>query len=239
MDPAYVAVHVEEDERHWWFLGRRAVLRSVLKAAFPLGGLRLVEIGCGSGALLETAAEFGEVVGVEASPDFLEVARRRGFSVLPGSLPDRLPLPAESFDGVLLLDVLEHIEDDRAALQALARVLRPGGLLVCTVPAYSWLWSAHDEALGHQRRYTRRALTLVARAAGFRPMRVSYFNTLLAPPVVVVRLLRRWRGRRGHDLARPAPLLNGLLGRIFSWEAALLRWTNLPFGVSILMVARR
>ena len=239
MDPAYVATHVQEDQHHWWFLGRRAVLRRVLRATLPAGGLRLVEIGCGGGTLLPAAAEFGEVVGVEASADFLEVARRRGFNVLRGALPDQLPLDAGAFDGALLLDVLEHIEDDRGALEAVARVLRPGGLLVCTVPAYPWLWSSHDEVLGHRRRYTARSLRRVAQEAGFRPLRVTYFNTLLAPAVVGLRLLRRWRGVRSHDLVRPARPLNALLARVFSLEASLLRWTDLPFGVSVLMVARR
>lgn len=239
MDSAYVATHVEEDRRHWWFLGRQAVLRSALEAAFPQGGRRLVEIGCGTGAFLPVAAKLGEVVGVEASPDFREAARRRGFTVLPGSLPDRLPPGLGFVDGVLLFDVLEHIEEDREALRTVAGLLRPGGLLICTVPAYPWLWSPHDEALGHRRRYTRRGLSEVARAAGLRPLRVSHFNTLLAPPIVAVRLLRRWCRSGGHDLTRPARPLNALLTRVFSLEAALLRWTDLPFGVSILMVARR
>ncbi len=246
MDPAYVVAHVEEEEHHWWFLGRQAVLVSVLRDTLPPGRLRLAEIGCGGGALLAAAAEFGEVVGVEASGDFLEVARQRGFTVLSGALPDQLPLDSSSCDGVLLFDVLEHIEDDRAALRAVGRVLKPGGLLICTVPAYQWLWSPHDEVLGHRRRYTARGLARVAREAGLHPLRTTYFNTFLALLVVIVRLLRRWRphafrvgARTRHDLIRPAPRLNALLARIFSLEAGLLRWTDFPFGVSVLMVAHR
>ncbi|MBI4590969.1 MAG: class I SAM-dependent methyltransferase [Candidatus Rokubacteria bacterium] len=246
MDPGYIATHVEEDQHHWWFLGRRAVLLSVLRAALPRGRLRVVEIGCGSGTFLPAAAEFGDVVGVEATTEFLEVARRRGFTVLRGSLPDQLPLEADSCDAALLFDVLEHLGDDRAALRAVRRILKPGGLLVCTVPAYQWLWSSHDEVLGHRRRYTTGGLRWVAKEAGLRPLRATYFNTLLALPIVGVRLLRRWRTpafgpgtQRGHDLIRPAPWLNALLTRLFSLEAGLLRWINLPFGVSVLLVARR
>ncbi len=260
MDPGYIAVHIEEEPRHWWFLGRQAVLLSVLRATLPSGKLRLAEIGCGGGGLLAAAAEFGDVVGVEASAEFLAAARRRGLTVLPGSLPDRLPLDPGSCDGVLLFDVLEHIEDDRAALRAVGRVLRPGGLLICTAPAYQWLWSSHDEALGHRRRYTARGLSRVAREAGLHPLRATYFNTLLAFPIIVARLLRRWRSaavgaprplarpglrrgyppaRPGHDLVRPASWLNRLFARVFSWEASLLRWVDLPFGVSVLLVARR
>ena len=253
MDPAYVATHVEEEERHWWFLGRQAVLRSVLRSTLPPGRLRLAEIGCGGGAFLAAAAEFGEVVGVEASGDFLEVARRRGFTVLPGALPDQLPLDPGSCDAVLLFDVLEHIEEDRATLRAVGRVLKPGGLLICTVPAYPWLWSPHDEVLGHRRRYTARGLARVAREAGLHPLRTTYFNTILALPIVMARLIGRWRThvthafawvpragtRPGHDLSRLAPPLNTVLAQVFSLEAGLLRWANLPFGISVLMVARR
>lgn len=246
MDPAYVATYLAEEQHHWWFLGRQAVLRSVLRATLPPGRLRLAEIGCGGGALLGSAAEFGEVVAIEASGEFLQVARQLGFTVLPGSLPDQLPLDPNSCDGVFLFDVLEHIEDDRAALRAVGRVLKPGGLLICTVPAYQWLWSPHDEIQGHRRRYTARGFIRMVREAGLHPVRTTYFNTLLALPIILVRLLRRRRtrashtgARPSHDLVRPAPKLNALLARIFALEAGLLRRVNLPFGISVLMVARR
>lgn len=238
MDPGYVAAHIEEDPHHWWFLGRRAVLSSVLRGVLPRGALRLAEIGCGTGSLLSMSAEFGDVVGIEACPDLLEVARRSGFTVLRGSLPDDLPIEAGSLDGVLLFDVLEHISDDRAALRAVAGLLKPGGTLVLTVPAYRWLWSAHDDALGHHRRYTARSLRRLAKGAGLRPSRTTYFNTILALAVMGVRLLRRWRGIRGHDLVRPPASVNALLARIFTLEASLLRWVNFPFGVSVLLIAR-
>lgn len=239
MDPAYAATHAAEDQHHWWFRGRRAVVVSVLRSVFPDGKLKLVEIGCGSGSLLPAAAEFGDVVGVETSPDLSAVARQRGFTVLSGSLPDQLPLAAGYYDGVLLFDVLEHVDDDREALSAAGRILRPGGLLVCTVPAYQWLWSSHDELVGHRRRYTARCLKRVARDAGFHPLRTTYFNTLLAPPIVGIRLLKRWYGATGHDLSRPAAPLNAVLAWVFSLEAGLLRCANFPFGVSVLLIARR
>jgi SAM-dependent methyltransferase len=238
MDPRYAAAHVEEDGRHWWFRGRQAVIRSVLGAALPRRPLRLAEIGCGSGGLLGVLAELGEVVGVEASPGFLEAARRRGFRVLPGSLPEEVPLPAGSQDAVLLFDVLEHIADDAGALRGAVRLLRPGGWLVLTVPAHRWLWSPHDEALGHHRRYSARGLRRLVEAAGLRPVRLTYFNTLLAGPVLLVRLLGLSAGD-GHDLVRPRPAVNGLLARVFSLEALWLRRANLPFGISLLLVARR
>lgn len=239
MDVKYIATHAKEDQRHWWFVGRKAVVLSVAREAFGQGGLRLAEIGCGTGSLLDALSEFGEVTGVEGSADFLRVARRHGRPVLSGTLPDAIPFPPGSLDGVLLLDVLEHIDDDRAALRAVCRLLRPGGLLLCTVPAYQALWSSHDVVLGHRRRYTAAALRGLLGGAGLRVTRLTYFNTLLAPPVAVVRLLRRWRRFHSHDLIAPPQWLNVLLARLFALEASLLRRINFPFGISVLAVAQR
>jgi len=120
-----------------------------------------------------------------------------------------------------------------------AELLKPGGTLVLTVPAYRWLWSPHDDALGHHRRYTARSLWRLAKGAGLQPSRTTYFNTILALPVMGVRLLRRWRGIRSHDLFRPPAPVNALLARIFILEATLLRLVNFPFGVSVLLIAQR
>ena len=239
MDVSYIATHAREDQRHWWFVGRRAVILSLARELFGRGGLRLSEIGCGTGSLLEALSEFGEVTGVEGSPDFLRVARRYGRPVLSGTLPDAIPLPPGSLDGVLLLDVLEHIDDDQTALRAVWRLLAPGGLLLCTVPAYQALWSSHDVVLGHRRRYTRATLRRALDGAEFRVTRLTYFNTLLAPPVAVVRLFGRRRRALRHDLVSPPRWLNTLLARFFALEAPLLRRVNFPFGISVLATAQR
>jgi SAM-dependent methyltransferase len=238
MDPAYAAVHAEEDRAHWWFQGRRAILLSELARCLPGGGRRIAELGCGSGGMLEALARFGTAVGVETDPALRKHARARGLDVRPGSLPDDVPLEAGRWDVVCLLDVLEHITDDAGALRACRRLLAPGGRLMVTVPAYAWLWSRHDELLGHRRRYTAGSLRAAAVAAGFAVERLTYFNTLLAPPIMAVRLARTALGRPGHDLGRPAPLVNRLLARSFAAEARLLRLVSLPFGISVLLIAR-
>lgn len=239
MDIEYVATHAKEDSHHWWFVGRRAVILSVARELFGRGRFRLAEIGCGTGSLLDALAEFGEVTGVEPSPEFFRVARRHNRPVVSGALPNAIPLPPGSLDGVLLLDVLEHIDDDGEALAAVRRLLRPGGVLLCTVPAYQALWSPHDAVLGHRRRYTATALRRLLDGVGFRVTRLTYFNTLLAPPVAVVRFFRRWRSPHGHDLSVPPEWLNTLLARVFALEAPLLRRVNFPFGISVLAVAQQ
>jgi SAM-dependent methyltransferase len=239
MDPAYAAVHAEQDRGHWWFIGRRAVILAEMARRLPRRPGRLAELGCGSGGMLEALGRFGAAVGVEADPALLEAARRRGLDARPGALPHDVPLPPGQWDAVCLFDVLEHLDDEAAALEACRRLLAPEGRLFLTVPAYGWLWSRHDELLGHRRRYTGRALRAAVEAAGFGVERVTYFNTLLAPAVVAVRLLRRALGRQGHDLSRPAEPVNRVLAACFAAEARLLRRCSLPFGVSLLLVARR
>ena len=237
MDPAYAAVHAEEDRAHWWFLGRRAVILAEMARRLPAGRARIAELGCGSGGMLEALSRFGTAVGVET--DAVLRARERGLDVRAGALPDTIPLEPGRWDAVCLFDVLEHVDDEAGALAACRRLLVPGGRLFVTVPAYAWLWSRHDELLGHRRRYTARGLRQVAERAGFTVERLTYFNTILAPPIMAVRMVRAALRRRGHDLDRPAPWLNRALAACFSAEARLLRWTSPPFGISILLVARR
>jgi SAM-dependent methyltransferase len=239
MDPAYAAVHAEEDRAHWWFLGRRAVLLAEMARRLPGRPVRLAELGCGSGGMLEALARFGSAVGVETDPALRARAAGRGLDVRAGALPDQIPLAPGAWDAVCLFDVLEHVDAEAGALAACRRLLAPDGLLFVTVPAYPWLWSGHDDLLGHRRRYTVPRLRRAAESAGLAVVRLTYFNALLAPAIVAARLARSALGRPGHDLARPAPLVNRALAACFALEARLLRWLSPPFGTSVLLVARR
>jgi SAM-dependent methyltransferase len=239
MDPAYVTVHMEEDRSHWWFRGRLAVIRAALRRALPPRRVRLLELGCGSGNVLAALGEFGEAVGMDAHEDLTAAARAAGLDVRDGHLPDDLGVPPGWAEVVLLLDVIEHVDDDVAALRAARAAVGEGGLLVVTVPAYQWLWSGHDEVLGHRRRYTAAGLRAAVERAGFDVLRVSYFNTLLFPLLAAVRGWKRLRGDRGHDLRRPAAPLNRLLEGVFAFERHLVPHLPLPFGASLLLIGRR
>jgi SAM-dependent methyltransferase len=239
MDPAYVALHAEEDRRHWWFRGRLAVLQAVLRRVVTTRPTRLLELGCGSGNVLEALAEFGEAVGMECDPRLIAAARARGLDVRPGALPGDLVVPEDWAHVVLLLDVLEHLDEEAAALATARRALAEGGRLVVTVPAYRWLWSGHDVILGHRRRYGAGQLRGLLEAAGFRVEWVSHFNTVLFAPLLGVRLWKRLRGATGHDLVRPGAPLNSLLERCFALERHLVPRIALPFGASLVAVARR
>ena len=215
------------------------MLLSVSERVLPPAPCRLLDVGCGTGNVLEALGRFGEAVGVEQDPQLRAVGQAAGLDIRPGALPDVLPVPDGWADAVLLLDVIEHLDDDLAGLRTARRALRPGGVLVVTVPAYPWLWSGHDVALGHRRRYSARTVRAVLGAAELSVRHVSYFNTLLFPAIAGVRLAKRLAGGGGHDLHQPGGALNRLLATLFAFERHAVLRPGLPFGSSVLAVARR
>jgi len=238
LDRAYTATHIEEDRHHWYFQGRLAVLLGVLERVLPAPPLRLLELGCGTGNVLGALGRFGEAVGVELDPQLRDVGRAAGLDIRAGALPDDIPIAEGWADAVLLLDVIEHLDDDLGSLRAAARFVRPGGAVIVTVPAYGWLWSAHDVALGHRRRYTARGLHRLMETAGFHVERLGYFNSVLFPAIAGVRLVKRLTGDRNHDLHRPPAPVNATLTRLFALERHVVVTPGLPFGSSVLAVAR-
>jgi SAM-dependent methyltransferase len=239
VEPTYVVAHLEQDRGHWWFRGRLAVLLAVLRRVLPPGPHRLLELGCGSGNVLEALGEFGEAVGMESNGDLAACARAAGLDVRDGALPEGRVVPAGWPDVVLLLDVLEHVDDQASTLRAAHEMLAPGGALVVAVPAYDWLWGGHDVALGHRRRYRAGGLTSVVAAAGFTTTYASYFNTLLLPAIALARAWKRARGDASHDLVRPPAPVNALLARLFALEAGVVPRCPMPCGASLLLIARR
>jgi SAM-dependent methyltransferase len=229
------------DECHWWYRGRRRILRAELDR-LPLGpGARLLDAGCGSGRTLDELARYGRVSGVDLSPVAVAAARDRGHVDVRVAPIEQLPFDDGAFDVVTCLDVIEHTPDDRASLGELRRVTRPGGLLLVTVPAYQALWSAHDEANLHYRRYGRRQLRAVAADSGWDVVADTHFNALLLPPAAVVRVAQRLSRRpRRSDLDLTPPRLNRLLELPLALESRLLAGGNrLAFGLSLLAILRR
>lgn len=234
---------LEVDEHHWWYRGRRRIIRAELER-LPMPRPALVlDAGCGSGRTLEDLRPFGEVVGVELNPDAAEFARRRGFEVTVGRL-EELPWGDDSFDLITCLDVIEHTPDDRRTLAELRRVCRPGGWLLVTVPAYQALWSAHDEANHHYRRYVRRMLRDAAHGAGWQLVRTTSFNSLLLPVAATVRLAQRRRLHRENGTYTPELRLGpAWLNTVLEWPLDVeARWLangrSLPAGLSLLGVLR-
>jgi SAM-dependent methyltransferase len=228
------------EELHWWFSGRRAVLQTVIASLAIPRAPNILEIGAGTGGNLRMLAQFGSVRAIEKDDFARSIAIEKtggAIDIRPGSLPNEIPFERHAFDLVCLFDVLEHVEADLDALVAIRRLVAPGGVILITVPAYAWLWSAHDERLHHFRRYTARELRHKADLADLRTVRLSYFNTLLFPLALAGRLSDKlFKRERPSGTALPPPALNSLLRSIFGAEKHLLNRLTLPLGVSILAV---
>jgi len=240
-DAIYQQLYDLEDG-HWWFRGRRAVLWALMRrAGLPdgVGANRILDAGCGTGRNLAEFGVLGAARGVDPSPAAIEFCRRRGLTGVSEAGIEELPFDDGAFDLILATDVLEHVERDDLAAAELRRVAAPGAVLVVTVPAYRWLWSQHDDSHHHLRRYTAPVLRSRLAAAGWRPEVLTYFNALLLPPIVLVRVLARRRSARRTDYQLTGGLMNRLLELPMRGEAALIgRGVRFPAGVSIGMVCR-
>ncbi|HUF65748.1 MAG TPA: class I SAM-dependent methyltransferase, partial [Gemmatimonadaceae bacterium] len=239
MKSSHLEYHRDSERDHWWFAARRQIVLAALDSALgdtqpsDRPNRRLLDIGCGAGGFLAFLSRRGAAVGVDASPDAVAMASELGsVDVRLGSLPDDVPFPESSFDVVTLLDVLEHVRRDDAALGTIRHLLRPSGLLIVTVPAYPALWSGHDEVNDHKRRYVRRELSEKLHTAGFIVHRITYFNTLLFPPIALLRVIDRLTAKepRASTGRVPAPI-NALLRSIFAFEKHLLAASDLPYGL--------
>jgi SAM-dependent methyltransferase len=231
----------ELDSTHWWFVARRNILRSVIQRIVrPPEQARILEIGCGTGHNLAMLGEFGRVEASELDPTARKLATKRlGRKVEAAALPDLSAFPEGQYDLVALLDVLEHVADDRAALTAIRTRLKPGGKLLVTVPANPWMWTAHDAAHHHHRRYTKRRLAKDVRDAGFAIDLLSPFNTILFPLIAAVRAAGKVTGLESADDAMPPKPLNALFQGLFGLESGLIGRLPMPFGVSLVAVVRR
>ena len=241
MDRAVFDRMAELDQNHWWFTARRRILASVIaRVVKPPRDARILEVGAGTGHNLAMLAQFGVVEASELDDHARTLAEQRlGRPVHAAALPDLSMFPSASFDLAALLDVLEHVVDDRGALGAIHSRLKPGGKLLLTVPANPWMWSAHDVAHHHHRRYRKSEIAALARDAGFEIELLSPFNSLLFPAVAAARAVGKLRGHDSADDAMPSAPVNRMLDRIFGAEAGLIGRVPMPFGVSLVGVFRR
>jgi SAM-dependent methyltransferase len=248
----YARMHAFEDW-YWWFVARRQVALTFARDYRPDGGrdgaswrqpLRVLDAGCGTGALLERLSQDPEeeVYGVDFSREALAFSHQRGQSRLVQGDLTALPFASDCFDMVTALDVVEHVERDVDALREICRVLRPGGVLLMSVPAYPFLWSSHDTALHHKRRYSAGMLAPRLAQAGLAIVKTTYLLAFLFPAIalfrVVDRLRRHERRPRAHLVSIP-PAINRLLIGLQEAELSVARRLSLPFGVSLFCVARK
>ncbi|MGE5531977.1 MAG: class I SAM-dependent DNA methyltransferase [Bacteroidota bacterium] len=231
------------EETYWWFVGRRLLVRQMVERYAGRANLRLLDAGCGTGGTLSRMIGLGDLFGFDYSEFALAFCRQRGFSLLAAGDLTALPYCTDIFDVVLSCDVLEHVDDDFLGLAEMVRTLRQGGHLVLTLPAHAFLWSEHDEALSHRRRYSAKHLRKMLEEAGLEVVKLSPVVTVAFLPILAFRLLQRLSPHRSdepktdlRELPRP---LNNLLIDVLRLENWFLRRLNLPVGTSLVAVARK
>lgn len=233
----------EVEESHWWYIGRRRIIASFVKAICDQvkdRRARILDVGCGTGANLVRLSDFGDAEGVDISPDALKFCHERGLDNVKLGAAETLPYDDHEFDLVTAFDVVEHMDDDIAGLREMRRVLRPGGRVLLFVPTFMFLWGVQDEVSNHRRRYRLEELRQAVTAAGFEVERTTYANITFFLPVLLVRKFMRLTGiRTDTENSINISAFNGLFGAIFGAERHWLRYLNIPFGVSGLCVARR
>jgi SAM-dependent methyltransferase len=239
MERAVYEQMAELDERHWWYRARREVLEALIRRSVnPRADAQILEIGCGTGHNLPMLGRFGHVDALELDDVSRAHAERRlGREIMRAPLPELAGVPERHYDLIGAFDVIEHIDDDEAAIASIASRLKPGGKFVMTVPAHPWMWSAHDVVNHHKRRYSRRSLKALIEGSPLRLEVVGYLNSLLFPAAVAERVASKIRGKDEGDLALPSAPLNKALERVFAAERHLVGRIPLPPGLSLYAVA--
>ncbi len=229
------------ENHYWWHVGRRSIVSKQLAMLNEdHHALRILNVGSGTGGTVQLLADHGTVLNVDRSEEAVRLMRQSGYqaSQMDGR---RMPLPDAQFDLVAALDVLEHIPEDDVALKEWTRLLKAGGHVLLTVPAYQWLWSGHDMSLGHCRRYAAKGLQKLVRDAGLEVCKCSYAITFSFVPIVGFRFLQKLfqpRVQKSSYVELPE-FLNSFFIRLLKFEALLLEKFSFPFGTSILIVARK
>ena len=230
------------EQSHWWHTGRRRILASFVEnicRQVTDRRPRILDVGCGTGANLLMLSKYGDAEGVDVSEDALEFCRERGLEKVKLGAAEELPYEDGTFDLVTAFDVVEHIDDDLAGLREMRRVLRPGGRVLLFVPTFMFLWGLQDDVSNHRRRYRLSGLRRVLEKAGFEIERTTYANITFFLPILLVRKLMRLTGiKTSSENTINVSAMNGVLGHLFGAERWVLKYMNLPFGVSGLAVAR-
>lgn len=240
MNPDEYRRMFELEDRYWWFVGRRNLALRLLGKYVTAPVARVLDVGCGTGAMLGQLSKTTQPVGLDVNPEALKMTKSRaGFDLVQGS-GSQLPFSANQFDAVVGLDVFEHIEDHEEAFAEAFRVLKPGGYLILSVPAFKSLWGPHDVALHHFRRYRVQEMALFLSTSGFTVVKKSYSVFFLFPAVVLVRIFeKRKKGSARASLPDFPPVINKLLTGLQSLEAKLILSTSLPWGSSVIAVAQK
>lgn len=240
MDATLYEKFFEVENRHWWFVARQRIVKEMIQRRLRVRqGAKVLDVGCGTGAILTMLSQQYEAYGTDTSELAIEFCRKRGLTNAYRCTLDNFPHPNLRFDLITAFDVLEHIDDDLTVVRKALDFLKPGGALLVTVPAYQFLWSPHDELNHHKRRYVKSQLRRLLQKGGLNVEMISYYNTFLFPIAMAKRLSEKILKQQGDELEIPAPLVNSLLQSIFAFERIPLQSFSFPFGLSLIAVGRK
>jgi SAM-dependent methyltransferase len=242
MDAANFCVEAEVERTHWWFSGRRRLFARELTRIGIGRNARILDVGTGTGANLRMLRELKleHVTGLDSNELAIQFCASKGLGLVRRGDICAMPFAPESFDVGMATDVIEHVDDDKAALAGIARVLRSGGNALISVPAFPSLWGLQDIVAHHKRRYRLRPLLQIMREGGLEPYRYYHFNYLLFAPIWIARQLIRCFGLKANSEAEfNTPVVNRLLSGVFRIDIRTAPVLRLPFGVSILVIARK
>ncbi|MFA5033775.1 MAG: class I SAM-dependent methyltransferase [bacterium] len=240
MDIREYSKHFELESKHFWFKGRRAIISKRLEHIVKNKNIKILDGGCGTGGNSSCLADYGIVFGIDNSRVAIQFAKNQNKKLLVSTIED-LPFKRNAFDIIVLLDVLEHIDLENPALVTIKKTLKNKGYLIITVPAFNFLWSSHDKASHHKRRYTYATLKKTLQQAGFRIEKLSYMSFFLFPFICMIRVMRNFcfLKKTTSDLVPTNNMLNNVLTSLYYIEAWLLGHISFPFGTSLLCIAKK
>ena len=242
MESQTIKEYEQLEKNYWWFVGRRKIIERILRTYFSERKLSILDWGCGPGANFAVLGEFGHVLGVDASNESVAACQRKGIHVEKAAMLDEFR-SSEKFDLVTNLDVLEHIQEDEEFIADLKKFLVPQGYVLVTVPAYKFLWSSHDDINQHKRRYTKKELTRKFEHAGYQIIKASYFMFFVSPAFILHRFIQKFTKPKTSDFQQSfiklPELISRLLIGIVSLESFIIPYVSLPFGTSILVLAKK
>lgn len=241
MQAIYYKTQYQQELYHWWYRVRRELVHDILLDYFPKRtDLHMADIGCGTGALTKELERYGNCTGIDFSEEAVDFCRSRGVRDVRTGTVENTGIQSESLDALMCLDVLEHIPNDIEGITEIHKVLKPGGIAIIFVPCFMFLWGPTDKVSHHYRRYRLPELAKKIRPEDFTILRQTYFNTILFPLIAVARIaIRLLRIKIESDIKMGKSATNSLLYRIFTLERRLLQYTNLPFGVSGMLILKK
>jgi ubiquinone/menaquinone biosynthesis C-methylase UbiE len=232
----------ESEENYWWYLGMKKISEVLLDSVIKSSSLKILDAGCGTGGMMLFLKKYGDVSGIDLSPEALKYCQKRDLKQIKKSSIEKILFADENFDLVTSFDVLYHqwVKNDLLVLKEFYRVLKPGGYLLLRVPAYNWLRGKHDEVIKTRHRYTKNELAKKLRLSGFKILRSTYANTILFPIAVLKRSSEKFLPLTTTSDIKPLPkIINNLLFRILYLEAIIIARFSLPFGLSLFVLAQK